>query len=206
MKLDDLNEILDDTAFNRWPLEQTQAAAAPDDKWWQVHDRLVENEVEVTLWTAAQFVALLFETYPNVIKTVQPGVSVDVDRDQRFADHRLLVNGVYCDPDYNEFEDEDGDFLGQVDDVDESRVFNAAVSALNDLVSSHLLGKIEEIDSRISTKFTSAAQAQRMAADHAPAIRAWVDSARLADLAAAARPDESNQVEPGAQRRKPKAM
>ena len=192
MNLDQLQELLASTEFNRLPMEQALADASNDDRWWQLHDLLVEKEAQVAIWTAGQHARLLFETYGTAIDRIKVDIETETNSGELYINHRLAINDVYCDDDYNEFEDEDAEFLDLLDERDERTVFNEAVHALNDIASSHMISCLGRVQAAFKEPLRSLADVDAMLTKHAPYVRAWVNAQRLSDVASqAASPDRS---------------
>ena len=192
MNLDQLQELLASPEFNRLPMEQALADASNDDRWWQLHDLLVEKETQVAIWSAGQHARLLFETYGTAIDRVKVDIETETNSGEIYINHRLAINDIYCDDDYSEFEDEDAEFLDLLDERDERAVFNAAVSALNDVASSHMLSHLDRLQAAFKKPLRSLADVDAMLAAHSPYVCAWVNAQRLSDVASqTASPDRS---------------
>ena len=180
MTLDQLETLLRHPEVNRLPLELATASASPTDRWWQLHERLVEYEVQLSLWSAGQHLVLLFDTYGGLVKEVKVAVTLETTRDEIFASHQVLINDVFCDSSYDEFEEEDN-FKELVEARDGGVVFRAAVAALNDVIGSHVIANLATAKAALEPPFTTSAQARAMVEQFASPMRARIDVIRLAE-------------------------
>lgn len=183
MKHQHLLDLLKSPEFNRLALESVSQGSDPSTRWWDLHMACVEREVEMTIWTTAQYMKLLFETYPTEVKSIKLKVGTEVDDGEEEIKNDLYINERFCSDYYNEFEDLDPSFLEVLEERDDAKVFNDAIDVIGETATSHVLRLIDKIQAAFEHEFTSTAQIDAMLAEHAPFVRSWADAQLLAQVA-----------------------
>lgn len=183
MKHQQLLDLLRSPEFNRLALDSVSQEANPDTRWWDLHVACVERQAEMSIWTTAQYIKLLFETYPTEIKRIRLELSVEKEDDEMVPKNDLFINERFCAEHYNEFEDEDEAFLEVIQECDDAQVFDEAISVIGETITSHVEGSKHKILAAFKESFMSPGQVDTMLAQHAPFVKAWADAQLLGQVA-----------------------
>ena len=175
LDLDALTTITSSKAYNQLPL----AVAARSDKahWWQMHEAVSEAGARLQVWEAAQYIALLFDTYPGLVNSVRLSLNLHDEQGEVYADNYTYINEVVA---HDQATDLLVDEIDAIEAIDDARVLWAAVDALNDVATLQLASHIEMLRSAFGRKITSAEQARAVAQEMGGEMTACIEAEILA--------------------------
>ena len=68
--LDDLIELAKDPVYNRLPIVMAEQAVGKEARWWKLQEEMTKADAKIQTWEAAQYIAVLLDTYPELVKEV----------------------------------------------------------------------------------------------------------------------------------------
>lgn len=163
---DQLKELITNPDFQHLP----QVLEKQDQPWWDLLDGVVTNATKLNIWIAAQSVALLFDTYDEVIESVQISVDTESHKTETYLSVMLNINDAHC---YDGSEELDSETHDKMDGIDGEKAFELTVSEINDIGNGHLLSRIGLLQDAFEEPFFNSAKAREIAQKYAPEIDAW---------------------------------
>ena len=171
--LETLNSIVQSIEFRQMPTQD--AIGAGPVPWEQAMELLAASAARQQLCQAGHYIALLFDTYGPLIKTVSLEVvvsSTGTGQGRTIMMTSLVLNGVctwVCAAlDMEEWWGE------AMEAVDGQTVYRAVMTVLEGMRNSHLIPQADTWREAFSKPIVSAAEAREMARQWAPAADAWL--------------------------------
>lgn len=161
--LEQLTSVLDDPQYQEMILDLAQENTSAR-QWWAMADSMLEQGARTIIWECCQWVAVLFDTYEGVIKTVKVEFDQEADRNDIYMTSTVLINGEVCFDGFTSLAPQDEQACEKIDNCD---ALSLATEALNTARNSNLLSRLHELEQVFSVEFTSAKQAREMAAEQA---------------------------------------
>lgn len=171
LDLDTLHRITQSKTYNQLPL--TLAQRKEGAKWWQMQEAVSEESARLQVWEAAQYIALLFDTYPGLIQDVRLSLNLADENGAMYADNYTYINDESAhDQAPNLLSDE----RDAIDEIDDARVLWAVVDTLNDVATMQLAAHVEILREAFGRKITSAEQARQIGRELGGAMAAHIEA------------------------------
>lgn len=177
-----LKTLLDSEDWRRLPFELTL-----DDDRCRDHgaivDRAGDHMVEMVLWRATQYIALLFDTYGQTVQSVGVVVTAagEDDGEDPVLVTELFINGKEC----TDRNDVGPATVKAMKSVDQGAALDMFLTGLADIHHPALVPNAALLKGPLSGKYRSAEQARGVGRTQAPTIDAWVGKRALAAIAEA---------------------
>ena len=175
--LEALETLMASEHYNRLPMRLAEEKSeGSDNRWWQIHEVMVENEAKLQIWEAAQWISLLFDTYGDLVESVSLNLDLTRDRDEVHPNTSLYINDEICHEDKASLDD---DTIDAMDELDDRRVFHKVVDKLNNIASSHLLQEMSRLQAAFGDTIRSSSQARQVGMEHAGEVQARLEALAL---------------------------
>lgn len=169
----DLKSLFEHPDFRTLPTQMV-LAEQPDMPWMDTLKEITEAGAKQVVWEIGACVALLFDTYGDLIEEVD----LSIERTDTGHLHVYFqIDGYEC---YYGKYDVDEDKRAELGAIDNLEAFQFTVNRLDDFANHHLVPAFSTLEAASKT-FTSSEEARDVARKQAPQVEAWVRKRLLED-------------------------
>lgn len=174
LTLDDLIELEKDPSYNRLPIVMAEEAVGKEARWWKLQEEMTIADAKIQTWEAAQYIAVLLDTYPGLVEEVHFKIFRELDSGE--LTNYVYINNEEC---YDGTYPLDEDVLEAMEKIDGMRALKAAVGWLYDFPSARL-GRHHTLPAKaFEEPIHTADQARAIGGAQAPAVEAFINARQL---------------------------